>query len=641
MTAPAISLRIDGRPIVAAPGTTVAAALWSAGVWRFRTSLSGEPRGPVCGMGICFECRVTIDGVPHCRACLVPCAPGMTIETASDPLPAAAIALRAPAGSTASTLQADVAVVGAGPAGIAAASRAAEAGASVLLLDEAPAPGGQIWRRPAAGAAPGRLARRWLDRLAASGARRLDGATVLDVLPGTSAGPASAGSVLAGGGAGSSLGPGGVGSVLGPGRAGVVLGLGGSPGSATARDARSRSAGDGGSGSCPGWTLLVEREGRALCVEARRLIIATGARERFIPFPGWTLPNVVGAGGAQALLKSGASLRGRRVVVAGSGPLLLPVAAALSRAGAAIALVAEQAPAAAVARFAATLWHRPRLLAQAARYRAAFWPARYRCGVWVSAAHGDDAGLAVREATVTDGRRSWREECDLLACAYGLVPNLELARLLGCELTGGGGRQVVRVDELQQTSVPGVYCAGEPTGVGGLELALVTGEVAGLAAAATPAAVRELADLRALSRRRAATRRHLAALDRAFQPRPRLRQLAAPDTLVCRCEDVPLRRLDPAWGPRQAKLYTRAGMGPCQGRVCGPALAMLLGWEELDTVRGPLEPAALSTLAELGAAGHLAAPAAAVAAVATAAASPAAAGPGDLPAFIQHPDQGD
>jgi NADPH-dependent 2,4-dienoyl-CoA reductase/sulfur reductase-like enzyme len=561
MTVPPIGLCIDGRLVAVAPGTTVAAALWNAGVWRFRTSISGGARGPVCGMGICFECRVTIDGVPHRRACLVRCAPGMMVETASAPLPGggatnpcstycstdstASTASRTSTASTASmasTLQADVAVVGAGPAGIAAACRAAEAGASVLLLDEAPAPGGQIWRRsPAAGAAPGRLARRWLDRLAASGARGLDGAAVLDVLPGARCGP-----------------------------------------------------GDAGSG--PPLALLVEHAGRALRVEAQRLVVATGARERFIPFPGWTLPNVVGAGGAQALLKSGASLRGRRAVVAGSGPLLLPVAAALARAGAGIALVAEQAPIAAVAGFAAALWRRPRLLAQAARYRAAFWRAPYRRGVWVSAAHGDDAGLAVRGATLTDGRRAWREECDLLACAYGLVPNLELARLLGCELEGAGGRQVVRVDELQQTSVPGVYCAGEPTGVGGLELALATGEVAGLAAATAPATAQHSRGLRPLRRRRAAARGHLAALDRAFQPRPALRQLAAPGTIVCRCEDVPLQRLDPAWGPRQSKLYTRAGMGPCQGRVCGPALALLRGWQELDSVRAPLAPAALSTL---------------------------------------------
>jgi NADPH-dependent 2,4-dienoyl-CoA reductase/sulfur reductase-like enzyme len=592
-----IDLRVDDRSIAVPPGTTVAAALWSAGISSCRTSLSGEPRGPVCGMGICFECRVTIDGVPHQRACMLPCARGMVVETgpasaaiAASAATAASVASAASGGrstapgedpaamapaaaaTAAATIRTDVAVVGAGPAGLAAACRAAEAGAAVVLLDEAPAPGGQVWRRPAS-----RLARAWSERFAASGARFLARATVIDVI----AAPPEPGATP-----------------------------GGAPGDASAPDAATGAA-------APGATLLVDQAGRGLRIEARRLVIATGARERFLPFPGWTLPNAVGVGGVQALLKSGAALGGRRVVIAGSGPLLLPVAAALAREGARIALVAEQAPAGAVARFAAGLWRHPRLLAQAVRYRAAFWRAPYRCGVWVSAACGDGSPAEVREATLTDGRRSWRERCDLLACAYGLVPNLQLARLLGCALCGSGSRRVVRVNGLQQTSVAGVYCAGEPTGIGGLELALLTGQIAGIVAAGAaiadsaagaagaasgaagaPPPARELASLQ---RRRDRRRAYAAALDRAFQPRAELRELPAPETLVCRCEDVPLGKLDASWSPRQAKLYTRAGMGPCQGRVCGPALELLRGWDEPDTVRAPLEPVALATLASLAA----------------------------------------
>jgi NADPH-dependent 2,4-dienoyl-CoA reductase/sulfur reductase-like enzyme len=587
-----IDLRVDGRSIAVAPGTTVAAALWSAGISSCRTSLSGEPRGPVCGMGICFECRVTVDGVPHQRACILPCTRDMVVET--GPASAAIAASAASSGSgtapgedaaamapgaaatAAATIRADVAVVGAGPAGLAAACRAAEAGANVVLLDEAPAPGGQVWRRPAT-----RLARAWSERFATSGARFLARATVIDVI-----------------------------------EAPPAVTPGGAPTDASAPDAAAGAA-------APGATLLVDHAGRGLRVEAGRLVIATGARERFLPFPGWTLPNAVGVGGVQALLKSGAALGGRRVVIAGSGPLLLPVAAALARAGARIALVAEQAPAGAVARFAAGLWRHPRLLAQAVLYRAAFWRAPYRCGVWVSAACGNGSTAEVREATLTDGFRSWRERCDVLACAYGLVPNLRLARLLGCALSGSASRRAVRVDGLQQTSVGGVYCAGEPTGIGGLELALLTGQIAGIAAAGAaiadgagraasaagaagaatcadgaPQPTRELASLQ---RRRDRRRAYAAALDRAFQPRAELRELAAPETLVCRCEDVALGKLDPAWSPRQAKLYTRAGMGPCQGRVCGPALELLRGSDEPDTVRAPLEPVPLATLASLAA----------------------------------------
>jgi NADPH-dependent 2,4-dienoyl-CoA reductase/sulfur reductase-like enzyme len=546
-------------------------------------------------MGICFECRVTVDGVPHQRACILPCAQGMVVETApagasvgasgADPGEETPAMAAGAAATAASTIRADVVVVGAGPAGLAAACRAAEAGASVVLLDEAPAPGGQVWRRPlGAGDADGaddgnhaatRLARAWLERFATSGARFLARATVIDVIEAPSEVTAC-----------------------------------GAPPDASAPDAAT------GAAAAPGATLLVDHAGRGLRVEARRLVIATGARERFLPFPGWTLPNAVGVGGVQALLKSGAALGGRRVVIAGSGPLLLPVAAALARAGARIALVAEQAPAGAVARFAAGLWRHPRLLAQAVRYRAAFWRAPYRCGVWVSAACGDGSTAEVREATLTDGLRSWRERCDLLACAYGLVPNLRLARLLGCALCGSGSRRVVRVDGLQQTSVGGVYCAGEPTGIGGLELALLTGQIAGIVAAMAAMAARATSaagaggaagatpparELASLQRRRDRRRAYAAALDRAFQPRSELQALPAPETLVCRCEDVPLGKLDPTWSPRQAKLYTRAGMGSCQGRVCGPALELLHGWDEPDTVRAPLEPVSLATLASLGA----------------------------------------
>jgi NADPH-dependent 2,4-dienoyl-CoA reductase/sulfur reductase-like enzyme len=571
VVARAIELRVDGRPVAVAPGTTVAAALWHAGIVAFRTSVSGEPRGPVCGMGICFECRVTIDGVAHRRACLVICAPGMVVETAAGEPPGhpsgpraagAELEVAEAPGLPDAAVRVDVAVIGAGPAGLAAACAAAEAGASVLLLDEAAAPGGQVWRCAAVGAggpagrekaglaaaAPSRLARRWLRRFEASGARLASGASVLDVAPGP--------------------------------------------------------------------TLLVDQAGRALRVAARRLVIATGARERFLPFPGWTLPNVVGVGGAQALLDSGASFHGRRVVVAGSGPLLLPVAASLARAGARIAIVAEQAPTAAVARFAAALWRRPRRFIQAAGYRAAFWRAPYRCGVWVTAAlgHASPPGLretsrggdvrrppyardslAVGEAILTDGFHTWSEECDLLACAFGLVPNLELARLLGCALAGRDPR-VVQVDARQETSVEGVYCAGEPTGIGGLEPALLSGRIAGMAAAGTAP---ETPLLRSLQHRRDRERGFAAALRRTFQPRPELLRLATPATIVCRCEDVPLGKIDPAWSARQAKLYTRAGMGPCQGRICGAALELLLGWDQLDTVRPPLAPVALATLAEL------------------------------------------
>jgi NADPH-dependent 2,4-dienoyl-CoA reductase/sulfur reductase-like enzyme len=383
----------------------------------------------------------------------------------------------------------DVVVVGAGPAGLAAARRASECGARVAMVDDNPAPGGQIWRGQSPALPP---------------VKTICGARVV-------AAPA-------------------------PGR------------------------------------LTLETLDSAFDLEYGTLVLATGARERFLPFPGWTLPHVAGAGGLQALVKSGLPIGGKRVVVAGSGPLLLAVAAYLRKCGARIGLVAEQADQAAVTRFGMTLARHPAKLLQAIRLRAGV---RYLTGCWPVSA--EPAAVTLRR-----GERKWTERCDYLACGFGLIPNTELAMLLGCG---------VAVDELQQTGTAGIYAAGEVTGIGGLELSMIEGEIAGYAAAGQPEAARRLFAARERHRRFAAD------LERAFRLRQDLAEFAANDTLVCRCEDVPLGRVRRCSGWREAKLHTRCGMGACQGRVCGPALEFLLGWKS-ESVRPPLFPARIRTLSE-------------------------------------------
>jgi len=327
--------------------------------------------------------------------------------------------------------------------------------------------------------------------------------------------------------------------------------------------------------------LLAEREGRPLRIAFDRLVLATGARELFLPFPGWTLPGVVGAGGAQALLKSGARFDGRRVVVAGSGPLLLAVAAALARDGSRVVGVFEQAPLRRLAAFAAFLLRHPGKILEGLGHAAGTAGVPYRTGAWVRAAEGEGH---VERVVVTDGRHAWTWACDVLACGFGLVPNLELACLLGCETAADG----LVLDEEQRTTVPDVFAAGELGGIGGVDHALVTGAIAGLGAAGRPVPP-------ALARRRKRERSFAARLARTFSLRGELRGLAGKDTILCRCEDVPLGRIDPEGGARQAKLVTRAGMGPCQGRVCGPALSFLYGFEP-GTVRPPLSPVDLTVL---------------------------------------------
>ena len=318
----------------------------------------------------------------------------------------------------------------------------------------------------------------------------------------------------------------------------------------------------------------------------RALVLATGARERFLPFPGWTLPNVMGAGGLQALAKSGMPIAGKRIVVAGSGPLLLAVAHYLRSHAARVALIAEQAPQAALLRFGATLAAHPGKLRQALGLRARLLGVPYLTSCWPVAAEG--AGR-LESVTLRRGPKTWKERCDYLACGFGLIPNIELAEMLGCRIGASG----VAVDDYQQTSEPGVFCAGEATGIGGLDLALVEGEIAGYAAAGRS---REASTRFAVRQQH---RRFATALESAFALRDELRELPAPETLVCRCEDVTYARLRSCAGWREAKLHTRCGMGPCQGRVCGGAVDFLLGWRS-ESVRPPLFPARIESLARSG-----------------------------------------
>ncbi len=297
-----------------------------------------------------------------------------------------------------------------------------------------------------------------------------------------------------------------------------------------------------------------------LDLDCEQLILACGARELFLPFPGWTLPHVVGAGGLQALVKAGLKIQGKRVVIAGSGPLLLAVAANLSKAGAEVVLVAEQASWSSLVGFGLRLWRWPGKLVQA----AGLVTPRFRTSVWPVAA---EPGRVV----MSDGQ-TW--QCDYLACGFGLVPNLELALLAGCKIENG----FVSVDAKQQTSVPGIYAVGELTGIGGVEKAEAEGEAAG-----SGISVRGNHGI------------FVELLRQHFTLRPELKTLAKPDTIVCRCEDVALSKIAACSRKREAKLQTRCGMGACQGRICGSALEFLRGWPP-DTVRQPVHPVAVRDL---------------------------------------------
>jgi D-hydroxyproline dehydrogenase subunit alpha len=318
--------------------------------------------------------------------------------------------------------------------------------------------------------------------------------------------------------------------------------------------------------------------------EADALVVATGAYDRQLPFPGWDLPGVVAAGGAQALLKGSGVLVGQRVVVAGSGPFLLPVAAGLAEGGAQVVGAYEAARARLYLRHSRVLARHPRRFAEAASYAAKLARHRvpYRTAHAVTAAHGSDRLVAVTVARLDAKRRPLPHtervvECDALAVGFGFTPQLDLLVELGCEVAGGRGSPVVAVDGDQRTTVENVYSAGETTGIGGAVLARVEGELAGLAVVATRGIPLEPARLRRLRRNRDGLRSFARVLEQVHAPPASCFTDLPDDTLVCRCEEVTVgsvRRAVRDLGatdPRSVKLLTRTGMGWCQGRTCAAA----------------------------------------------------------------------
>ena len=241
-------------------------------------------------------------------------------------------------------------------------------------------------------------------------------------------------------------------------------------------------------------------------------------------------------------------------------------------------------------RFGLRLLGSPAKAVQAAGLRARLAGVKYLTNCWVTAAEG---GQKLESVELRNGSRTLDVDCDYLACGFHLVPNIELAAFLGCEVADGA----VSVNAFQETSVAGIYCAGETTGIGGLELSLIEGEIAGLAAAG----LHHEAATRFGSRRR--LRKFSGLLNQTFALRDELRSTPRPDTLVCGCEDVSFERLRKQSGWRAAKLHTRCGMGPCQGRVCGPSIEFLFGWR-LESVRPPVFPVRLASLAQIAKVGE-------------------------------------
>ncbi|WBB68240.1 NAD(P)/FAD-dependent oxidoreductase [Micromonospora sp. WMMD812] len=437
----------------------------------------------------------------------------------------------------------DVAVVGAGPAGLAAAVEAAEAGLDVALIDTAAQPGGQYWRHyDESHARPGDRAghhgwpvftslRHRLDNLRAAGRIRY--------LPGRQ----------------------------------VWLVTRDAGGSFTVRVTATVSTADPPDGAERG-------------LRARALILCPGGYDRQLPVPGWDLPGVLTAGGAQALLKGHRTTAGRRAVVAGTGPFLLPVATGLARAGVRVAAVVEANATRGWLRDPLGAMSAPGKSVEALRYAALLARHRipYRTRTVIREILGTDRVEAVRIARVDrDGRPAGPAEeipADVVALGWGFTPSVELPLMLGAEtVQDADGSLVVAVDDRQRSSVDGLYVAGEATGVGGAALAVHEGRLSALALAAARGRPVDPGMTRRLRGAVARGRRFAAALHRTYPVPPEWPRWLSETTLVCRCEEVSygaLRRAHDDLGAQDArtlKMLARPGMGWCQGRVCGFATA--------------------------------------------------------------------
>ena len=341
-------------------------------------------------------------------------------------------------------------------------------------------------------------------------------------------------------------------------------------------------------------------DGRAESVEYAQIIVATGATDRILPVPGWTLPGVYSLGAAQIALKYQGCAIGERVAFCGSGPLLYLVAYQYAKAGAKVVAVLDSAPFSAQCRALPALLGQPATLAKGVYYRA-----------WLTA-----HGIPVHQgATLTqiDGEQRvkgirWGEhtlDCDAVAFAHALRSETQLADLLGCEFAWNSLNRawLPQRDSAGRSSIDGVYLAGDGAGIMGADAAQMAGERAALAVLADAGIAIDQRRAAVLEQQLASIQRFRQGLETAF-PFPEQWAAQAPDALIlCRCEEVSVGDVravvdEGHWEINRVKAHCRVGMGRCQGRMCGLAAAEIVaersgrGVENVGRLRGqaPIKP---------------------------------------------------
>ena len=454
----------------------------------------------------------------------------------------------------------DILIVGAGPAGMAAAVTARRTGLEVLVLDEQPAPGGQIWRG--------------IETVAASKQADILGASYLEGRPAAEAFRAS--------------------------------------GARYEPDSQLWQIE-------PGFRAFMTKAGKAQMFEARTVLLATGAQERPAPFRGWTLPGILTAGAGQILLKNAGQVPAKPVWLAGSGPLMLLYITQLLKAGAKIAGYLDTTP---PGRLSSALRHLPGALRAAGDLaKGVGWQLGLRVSgirpirhVTDIEALGTDRLEAIRYRTAS-GQEAM-VQAETLLVHEGVIPNVHAALALGCAMNWRDDQDcyVPVLDAWGETSEANVFIAGDGAGIAGAKAAALRGEIAALGIAAKLGRITEEAAEETAKPARRKLARELALrpfLDALFRPREAI-FIPADETIVCRCEEITARDIRAMAklgrpGPNQVKAFTRAGMGPCQGRQCGYTVTRILAAAEgrpagdvgFYRVRPPLKPVTLGELASL------------------------------------------
>ncbi|MGH3264782.1 MAG: FAD-dependent oxidoreductase, partial [Trebonia sp.] len=525
------TFKFEGSEIPIAPGATIAAALTAAGEVALKHSRQGDLRGLFCGMGVCQECLVTVDQRPVTRACMTAAGPGTRVSRA----PALMQLLGQRDGETPIEHQrhSDVLVIGGGPGGLSAAAVAAEAGLDVVLLDERAKLGGQYFKQPASA-----------DSLPSADAQFAAGKRLIE---------------------------------------------------------RTAAAGVEVHNSTNVWgafgldAICAVSAAERWRFECDALILAPGAYERGVPFPGWTLPGVMTTGAAQTLWRSYGVAPGARVLVAGNGPLNMQVAAELTTGGVTVVGLAELAPSPFPRRAGALAGMAradPSLIRDGLRYRSVLARARVPVmyGSVVARVEGDQrAQVAVVTSVDGSGRTSGRErrvEVDAVCLGLGFVPSSEIARSLGCrhQYRADHGHLVTAVDACGVSSVENVWVVGDGAGIRGARHAQAQGQIAAFDVVrrlrgSVPGEMsqHEGEAIRAAARHQ----RFQDALARVFDAPSLSDELTGPETHICRCEGVTRQAIETALAEGAGHLgaikrQTRAGMGPCQGRYCAPVIAAML-----------------------------------------------------------------